>query len=57
MPERDTLKQKTASHESIFQRNIQKAAEKGFIKVVSREELIRALEKSRDTIWQGGKDY
>ncbi|OWP54010.1 type I restriction-modification system, M subunit [Candidatus Micrarchaeum sp.] len=25
------------------------------LKVVSREELIRALEKSHDTIWQGGK--
>ncbi len=25
------------------------------LKVVSREELIRALEKSHDTVWQGGK--
>ncbi|GIW68043.1 MAG: hypothetical protein KatS3mg096_911 [Candidatus Parcubacteria bacterium] len=25
------------------------------LKIVSREELIRALEKSHDTVWQGGK--
>jgi type I restriction enzyme M protein len=31
MAEKDALRQKTANHESIFQRNIQRAAEKGFI--------------------------
>lgn len=29
--------------------------EKNDLKIVSREELIRALEKSHDTVWQGGR--